>query len=144
MTPSPYSREGAFFFPVRIYYEDTDAAGVVYNANYLKFAERARTEWLRSIGVEQDAMLRETGVGFVVAHISIDFKRPARLDDLLWVETRLQELGKVRMCMRQIIRANDAVCAELAVKVASVNRAFAPVRLDGALRDTLARMLYPS
>jgi len=141
MTPTPYSKDGAFFFPVRVYYEDTDAAGVVYYANYLKYAERARTEWLRSTGIEQDAMLREQGIGFVVAHAEVRYRRPARLDDLLWVETRLQELGKVRMSMRQIIRAGDAISAELTVEIASVNRDFAPVRLDGPLRETLARLL---
>lgn len=141
MTPTPYSRDGVFFFPVRVYYEDTDAAGVVYYANYLKYAERARTEWLRSAGIEQDTMLRETGLGFVVSKAEVRYRSPARLDALLWVETRLQELGKVRMSMRQIIRANDAVCAELGVEIVCVNRDFAPQKLEGSLRETFARML---
>lgn len=141
MTPTPYMQGGAFYFPVRVYYEDTDAAGVVYYANYLKFAERARTEWLRQAGIEQQAMLEETGRGFVVSRAEVAYRRPARLDDLLWVETRLQELGKVRMSMRQLIRANDTLCAELSVEIACVDRAFAPARIEGALRESIARML---
>ncbi len=74
-----------FRYPVRVYYEDTDAGGVVYYANYLKFMERARTEWLRSLGVEQDALRRETGAAFVVRRVAVDYHRPARLDDALWV-----------------------------------------------------------
>lgn len=118
--PSAYSDSGAFFIPFRIYYEDTDAAGIVYYANYLKFAERARTEWLRHLGLEQQELLETKGVGFVVTHLDIRYRRPAKLDDILWIETRLQHRSKVRMSMRQILRTDTSVCAELTVEIACV------------------------
>ena len=80
-----------FFFSVRVYYEDTDAGGVVYNANYVKFLERARTEWLRAHGVKQSELL-EKGFGFVVASMQVDFKRSAKLDDLLLVSSTIKEV----------------------------------------------------
>ncbi|MBA4274517.1 MAG: tol-pal system-associated acyl-CoA thioesterase [Alphaproteobacteria bacterium] len=141
MHPTPYSRDNHFYFPIRVYYEDTDAAGVVYYANYLKFAERARTEWLRSIGIEQDAMLRDDGLGFVVARAEVTYKRPARLDDVVWVETHLQQLSKVRMSMRQILRVGDVVCSEIDVDVACVDRSFALAKLSDALHRTFSAFL---
>jgi len=90
-------REGTHAFRVRVYYEDTDAGGIVYHANYLNFAERARTEMLRLIGAEQDEMRREGGVGFTVRRCEIDFKAPARLDDLLEVRTVLREARGARV-----------------------------------------------
>ena len=72
-----------FFWPVRVYWEDTDAGGVVFYANYLKFMERARTEWLRSLGYEQDSLVEREGLLFAVRHVELDFRRPARLDDAL-------------------------------------------------------------
>lgn len=136
MHPAPYSRDNRFFFPIRVYYEDTDAAGVVYHSNYLKFTERVRTEWLRSMGIEQQALLDEVGIGFVVARAEVTFKRPARLDDLVWVECHLQRLTKIRMCMRQVLRVNDVVCSEVDVEIACVNRNFELQKLP----DTLHRM----
>lgn len=118
-----------FNFPIRVYYEDTDAAGVVYYANYLKFAERARTEWLRHLGIEQEKMLAEQGVGFVVGGVQVRYHKPARLDELLTVESHLQQIGKVRMSMRQIVRRDSEILATLDVEIVCVNRAFAPVRL---------------
>ena len=141
MHPAPYTRDNRFYFPLRIYYEDTDAAGVVYYANYLKFAERARTEWLRSVGIEQDAMLRDEGLGFVVARAEIAYKKPARLDDIVWVECHLQHLSKVRMSMRQSLRVGDVLCCELTVEIACVNRDFAPQRLNDRLHRIFAAML---
>lgn len=118
--PAPYQKDGAFFFAVRIYYEDTDAAGVVYYANYLKFAERARTEWLRHLGLEQQQLLSTQGVGFVVTQLSVRYKHPAKLDDILHIETRLQHRSKVRMSMRQILRTDASECAVLEVEIACV------------------------
>lgn len=118
--PSAYSKDGSFFIPFRIYYEDTDAAGVVYYANYLKFAERARTEWLRHLGLEQQGLLDAKGIGFVVTRLDIAYKRPAKLDDILWIQTRLQHRSKVRMSMRQILRTDASNCAELTVEIACV------------------------
>ncbi|MDO5613283.1 MAG: tol-pal system-associated acyl-CoA thioesterase [Paracoccus sp. (in: a-proteobacteria)] len=87
-------------FPIRIYYEDTDLAGIVYYANYLKFIERARSEWLRDLGVDQ-AALKDTGIVFAVRRVEADYLSPARFDDLLTVETRPIQLGGSRIVMGQ-------------------------------------------
>jgi acyl-CoA thioester hydrolase len=88
-------------FPVRIYWEDTDAGGVVYYANYLKFFERARTEWLRALGVEQQALRDATGAIFVVADAQVKYLAPAKLDDLLTVSVRIVEKGLASMLLEQ-------------------------------------------
>jgi len=88
--------DGAYLYPVRVYYEDTDAVGLVYHANYLKFAERARTEMLRRLGIEQERLRAESGVSFVVRRGTLDFRAPARLDDDLVVVTTLRALGEPR------------------------------------------------
>jgi acyl-CoA thioester hydrolase len=93
--PEQASPQADFRYPVRVYWEDTDAGGVVYYANYLKYLERARTEWLRSLGVEQGALGREAGVAFVVRRLAVDFLRPARLDDALDVDIHAVRLGRV-------------------------------------------------
>jgi len=93
-----------FVWPVRVYYEDTDSGGVVYYANYLKFMERARTEWLRSFGIELDALGREEGIMFVVRRVTLDYHRPARFNDLLQVHTRLAQTGQASMVFEQKIR----------------------------------------
>lgn len=95
---------------IRIYYEDTDAGGIVYNANYLKFMERARTEWLRTKGLESGHFMREHNMTFVVARIEIKYKRPAYLDDILTVEAHVLEMKGSRIYMRQnVIRGEDIV-----------------------------------
>jgi acyl-CoA thioester hydrolase len=88
-------------FPVRIYWEDTDAGGVVYYANYLKFFERARTEWLRALGVEQQALRDATGAIFVVADAQVKYLAPAKLDDLLTVTVKMVERGLASMVIEQ-------------------------------------------
>lgn len=118
----------------RVYYEDTDAAGIVYHSNYLKFAERARTEWLRSMGFEQSELMRNDGVGFIVRHCEADFLAPARLDDKVVIETCLQEAGKVRMKIVQIIKRGETVLVNLDVTVVCV-KAGKPVRLPEKLRQ---------
>lgn len=90
-----------FAFPIRIYWEDTDAGGIVFYANYLKFFERARTEWLRSLGLEQQKLREQTGGMFVVTQAQVDYHRPARLDDQLLVTARLQASGRASMTIRQ-------------------------------------------
>jgi len=92
-----------FIWPVRVYYEDTDSGGVVYYANYLKFMERARTEWLRSLGFEQDRLLEEEGVIFAVRKATIDFRRPARFNELLRVVSRIKRQGKASLTFQQEI-----------------------------------------
>jgi acyl-CoA thioester hydrolase len=101
-----------FRWPVRVYYEDTDAAGIVYYANYLKFMERARTEWLRSHGLEPSRLARETGVVFVVTAVDARYRRPARLDDALEVETRISRIGRASLHMEQrVLRTDEVLCA---------------------------------
>jgi acyl-CoA thioester hydrolase len=96
-----------FCWPVRIYWEDTDAGGIVFYANYLKFFERARTEWLRSLGIEQRT-LRDTEHGFfVVGETSVRYLRPARLDDELLVTARIQETGRASLIIAQQARLNS-------------------------------------
>ncbi|NJN47606.1 MAG: tol-pal system-associated acyl-CoA thioesterase [Candidatus Competibacteraceae bacterium] len=92
-----------FIWPIRVYYEDTDSGGVVYYANYLKFLERARTEWLRSLGFELDALGREEGIMFVVRALTLDYHRPARFNELLQVRTRLTHTGKASLLFEQHI-----------------------------------------
>ncbi|MCC7016710.1 MAG: YbgC/FadM family acyl-CoA thioesterase [Rhodospirillales bacterium] len=93
-------------FPVRVYYEDTDAGGVVYYANYLRFAERARTEMLRRLGIESSRLMAKKGIAFAVRRCEADYRRPARLDDRLEVRTRLRGIGGASLEMEQrIVRA---------------------------------------
>lgn len=91
----------AFSFPVRVYWEDTDAGGIVYHANYLRFFERARTEWLRALGMGQSALAAQTGGMFVAADASLKFIRPARLDDELRISAALQSAGAASLVIAQ-------------------------------------------
>lgn len=93
--------ERTFSWPVRVYWEDTDAGGIVFYANYLKFFERARTEWLRSLGIEQRALRDSTGGMFVVSDTTVRYLKPARLDDELFVTARPLDVGRVSMTIRQ-------------------------------------------
>ena len=97
-------KQNAFTLPVRIYYEDTDAGGVVYYANYLKYLERCRTEWLREIGHEQGELLRNPGIAFVVRSVNIEYLKPARLDDLLMISLEVERITKSQIFFRQHIR----------------------------------------
>ena len=93
-----------FIWPVRVYYEDTDAGGLVYHANYLKYMERARTEWLRSIGYEQDRLLEQDGIVFAVHSLQVGYHRPARFNDALEVSAALANKGRASLIFRQEIR----------------------------------------
>ncbi|GAB4185459.1 MAG: tol-pal system-associated acyl-CoA thioesterase [Wenzhouxiangellaceae bacterium] len=104
-----------FSWPVRVYWEDTDAGGVVYHARYLHFFERARTEWLRAMGFDQQALRDEHGILFVVSKMTVDYLRPGRLDDSLDVSVELTDLGKVSMTMEQVIRRGDEPIAKAVV-----------------------------
>ncbi len=106
-----------FQFPVRVYYSDTDAEGIVYHARYLDFAEHARTEMLRTVGIQQSAS-QKAGTILVVSSITIDFKRPGYLDDLLTVETEVETAKVFSLVLKQTIRRGDEVLALLSVKVA--------------------------
>lgn len=133
-------KHSAHTFPIRVYYEDTDAAGIVYYANYLKFAERARTEALRLGGVDQSELLRDTGIGFVVRKCTADFLKPAMLDDLLTIETRLTDIGKVSVHMQQIIRRGEEKLVALEVKLAVVGRDFALTALPATAKKAMMKV----
>lgn len=120
--------------PVRVYYEDTDAAGIVYHANYLRFAERGRTEMLRAAGFEHAAILGETGVAFTVISMNINFKIPAKLDELLSVQTRMVSVGGASMEMAQAICRGDVVLADMTVKIACIDKRGKAARLPEAVR----------
>jgi acyl-CoA thioester hydrolase len=102
-------KPNAFTIPVRIYFEDTDAGGVVYYANYLKFLERCRTEWLREIGHDQADLLRDPGIAFVVRSVSLEYLKPARLDEMLSVSLEVEKITKSQIFFRQHIRRANPV-----------------------------------
>ncbi|HXZ48663.1 MAG TPA: tol-pal system-associated acyl-CoA thioesterase [Usitatibacter sp.] len=110
----------AYSFPVRVYYESTDAGGIVYHGEYLKFLERARTEWLRHLGFDHQGLARAHRVSLVVTALSVEFLKPARLDDTLAVGVQLESLGKARCVFAQEIRRDDEVLARAKVTVACV------------------------
>lgn len=110
-----------FSLPVRVYVEDTDAGGIVYYVNYLKFMERARTEWFRDLGYEKPAMFRED-LMFVVHSLGIDYRRPAQLDDPLRVTVQLVKAGRTFLQMAQKVFRNDELLCAAQVKIACVSR----------------------
>ena len=131
-----------YSFPVRVYFESTDAGGVVYHGEYFKFLERARTEWLRHLGFDHQALAREHGLMLVVTSMAIDFLKPARLDDTLAVSVRLESLGKVRCVFVQEIRRDDEVLVSAKVTVACVTgESFRPVEIPDALRKKMEASL---
>jgi acyl-CoA thioester hydrolase len=122
-------------FSVRVYWEDTDGSGIVYHASYLRFAERARTELLRAAGFGQWAMLEETGIAFAVRHCTIDFRRSARLDDQLVVETRVASIGGASLEMSQAIRRGGDDIVTLLLKLACITRDGRAARMPPRLRE---------
>ena len=124
--------------PLRVYYEDTDAGGIVYHANYLKFAERGRGEMLRSLGFPYRKLGAEHGVGFAVRRCAVDYLSPARLDDALTVDTMLGEVGAATLRVRQQIRRAGQLLADLDILVACIGRDGRPRRLPTELRAILA------
>lgn len=124
---------------LRVYYEDTDFAGVVYYANYLKFIERGRTEALRALGVDQGRLKAEQGLAFVVTRVEIDYRRPAAFDDLLTVETALARLGGASVVMDQRVARGETTLAEARVTLALVDASGKAARLPPALRRALTQ-----
>ena len=110
-----------FRWPLRVYWEDTDAGGIVFYANYLKFFERARTEWLRTLGISQQRLKRETGSMFVVAQSNVNYLRPARLDDELIVTARLAQSGLASMTIEQQIFLKNMLLCTGTVRIGWVN-----------------------
>jgi acyl-CoA thioester hydrolase len=124
--------------PVRVYYEDTDAGGIVYHAAYLHFAERGRTEMLRTLGFDHISLQREHGILFAVRRCTVEFLAPARLDDLLMVETRPLRLGGARMVLEQKVMRESAVLVVLQVELAILgHQDLRPRRLPEAVRASL-------
>ena len=124
-----------YSFPVRVYFENTDAGGVVYHSEYLKFLERARTEWLRHLGFDHQALARNHKVVFVVSSLSLDFVKPARLDDMVTVSVHLESLGKVRCVFAQEVKREDEVLVKARVTVACLTPdSFKPVEIPAPLK----------
>ena len=132
----------AYSFPVRVYFENTDAGGVVYHSEYLKFLERARTEWLRHLGFDHQALARTHRAVFIVTSLVIDFLKPARLDDTVAVSVHLESLGKVRCVFAQEIKREDEVLVKAKVTVACVTaESFKPVEIPDPLRKKMEASL---
>jgi acyl-CoA thioester hydrolase len=113
----------AFDWTVRVYYEDTDAGGIVFYANYLKFFERARTEWLRAAGIGQQELLEAEGAAFVVKSAALDYHAPARLDDVLTIRTVVEKLGRASVQFAQQAWKGDVLLTSASVKVGCVDTA---------------------
>ena len=133
-----------FIHPLRVYWEDTDAGGVVFYANHLKFFERARTEWLRSLGYEQQRLRRETGAIFVVSETRVRYHRPALLDDLLRISVEPREVGRASMLIAQAARRGDDLLAEGEIRIGCVDAesissgSFRPRRIPTELLAAIA------
>jgi acyl-CoA thioester hydrolase len=127
-----------FVWRLRIYWEDTDAGGVVFYANYLKFFERARTEWLRSTGLSQERLRLDTGVMFVVTDTSVRYRQPARLDDELRVSVQVTEQGRASLLIDQQAMRADTLLAEGRIRIGCVDsQTFAPRRIPPFILERL-------
>jgi acyl-CoA thioester hydrolase len=134
-----------FRWTVRVYYEDTDAAGIVYYANYLKYFERCRTEWLRMLGFDQREMAARERLQFVVADLSVQYHRPARLDDALTIDSTIVERARTYVVFRQHARRGAELLASARVKVACVDTGrLMPARMPAALVERMAARPDPS
>jgi acyl-CoA thioester hydrolase len=129
------SERKIFSWPVRVYYQDTDAGGVVYHSNYVNFMERARTEWLRDLGYSHMDMIKNLDVMFVVRSIKLDYLRPAVLDDLLQVSAKIKEVGRSRVTLEQTVTRGEELLAEGEVHLVCVEvQTFKPVSVPEILR----------
>lgn len=144
---SPHSgimNNGKHIFPLRVYYEDTDVGGVVYYANYLKFMERARSEMIGMLGLDQAAMLHYNNVddvSFVVRHIEVDFMSSARFDDCLTVMTTILKLGGASIIMKQDIMKDDKCLIEATIKIAVVGENGRPKKLPIAIKNKFKEII---
>jgi len=130
----------AFAFTMRVYWEDTDAAGIVFYANYLKFFERARSEWLRGLGFAQEALRRDAGIAFVVSETAVRYRRPARLDDLISVSVDVLHLGQASLEIAQEARRADDLLADGTIRIGCVELGtFRPCRIPNDIRHSLRR-----
>ena len=112
---------GEFSWQIRIYYEDTDAAGVIFYANYLRYMERARTEWLRELGFEHDYLIKQHGILFAVKSLAIDYKKPGHLDDLLTVTSHLLQQKGASLIFQQTIKRENELLTSAEIRVACLN-----------------------
>ncbi len=134
--------DSSFQWPVRVYWEDTDAGGIVFYANYLKFFERARTEWLRSLGIAQQALREQTGGMFIVSETQVRYLQPARLDDELIVTAALADKGRASMVIRQQAFLKSAgapqLLAQASIRIGWVDAAtLKPTRIPSSILDSL-------
>lgn len=120
--------------PIRVYYEDTDMGGIVYYANYLRYIERARSDWVRSLDVDQNAMREKDGVVFVVRRVEADYLKPAKFDDELLVRTVVKAVTGVRLIMSQEVIRGDDLLFQAEVTVVCVGEGGAPARLPANIR----------
>lgn len=127
-----------FDFPLRVYFEDTDASGVVYHAHYVKFLERARTEWLRHLGFSNSELERKYKMNWVIAEIAVEFLKPARLDDSVNISVAIENLGRVRCTFHQEIRRGEELLVKARVLVATVSADnFKPIEIPADLRKKM-------
>jgi len=130
--------ENVFLWPIRVYYEDTDAGGVVYHSNYLKFMERARSEWLRSLGVEQDELRDQDGVIFAILSAQINYLLPAKFNDELQVSSKVIKKGKASIALEQDILRESVVLCKGMIKVATLDgKSFRPKAMPESVYDKI-------
>ena len=140
MTTPAFPAAPAFVWPVRVYYEDTDAGGVVYHANYIRFMERARTEFLRHLGFELNVLERDQRLIFAVRDLSVDFRRPARLNDLLGVSVDFEAVRAASLLFVQRISRDGMLLCEGRVRVAALSAdSFRPMAIPDFMLERLAR-----
>ncbi len=125
-------------FTCRVYYEDTDMAGIVYYANYLKFIERARSEWVRSLGVDQGKLKEEDGIVFAVRRVEADYLRSAVFDDELTITTEMKSLSPARIILEQVVRRDSDVVFQADVTLVAMTENGKPTRLPSVFRQFLA------
>ncbi len=125
-------------FPVRIYFEDTDAGGIVYHSRYLNYCERARAELLRECGIESVAMMKEHKCGFAVRHVEIDFLKPAHLDEELIIESRLIEMKGASSKVRHLIRRGDDLLVDITIVLVCMGHGERPVRIPEPIRKEMS------
>jgi len=132
------SKSKVFALPVRVYFQDTDAGGVVYHASYVNFMERARTEWLRTHGYSNAGLMKEFGVVFVVRSLKLDYLKPALLDDLLNVTAQIKDIGRSRLTLLQSVLRGDELLTEGEIHLVCVSlEGFKPVSVPEVLRKRL-------
>ncbi len=129
--------------PIRVYYEDTDLAGIVYYANYLKFIERARTEALRAFDVDQMALRDELGVVFAVRRVEADYIFPARMDDQLLVETKTTQIKGASVVLSQVITRDGQPIFDAKVTIVALSPSGKPARIPAQVREALAKLSPP-